>query len=118
MMMIRKFVLKNFKGIETVELDVIDRTNCPVLTLIGLNESGKATILEGLSHFVSGDRSVSGLFGGVHALVGLAGGFRVEPGGTTVGTWITRPTAGWKPPGRCSWGFGRFPAPPERHDWK
>jgi hypothetical protein len=64
---IKKFILRNFKGIEEVEVDLVDRTNCPVLTLIGLNESGKTTILEGISHFVSGDRSVSGLFDGAHA---------------------------------------------------
>ena len=67
MPIVRKFVLKNFKGVEQVEVDLVDRTNCPVMTLIGLNESGKTTILEGISHFVSGDRSVSGLFEGTHA---------------------------------------------------
>lgn len=70
---IQKFVLRNFKGIEHVEIDLTDRTNCPVLTLIGLNESGKTTILEGISHFVSGDRSVSGLFDGPHAKTSGAG---------------------------------------------
>jgi len=64
---IQSFALKNFKGIEQVAIDLIDRTSCPVITLIGLNESGKTTILEGLSHFVSGDKSVSGLFEGVHS---------------------------------------------------
>jgi predicted ATPase len=64
---IKKFIIKKFKGIEEVEIDLLGRTNCPVLTLIGLNESGKTTILEGISHFVSDDRSVSGLFDGVHA---------------------------------------------------
>lgn len=70
---INKFNLKNFKGIEEIEIDLVDRTNCPVLTFIGLNESGKTTILEGLSHFVSGDRSVSGLFEGAHAKASGAG---------------------------------------------
>lgn len=73
MALIRKFQLKNFKGIEDTEIDLIDRSNCPVLTLIGLNESGKTTILEGISHFVSGDRSVSGLFDGPHASTTGAG---------------------------------------------
>ena len=70
---IQKIVLRNFKGIDHVEIDLTDHANCPVLTLIGLNESGKTTILEGISHFVSGDRSVSGLFDGPHAMASGAG---------------------------------------------
>jgi hypothetical protein len=68
-----RFTLKNFKGIEETNIDLEDRAKCPVITLIGLNESGKTTILEGLSHFVSGDRSVSGLFDGVHSKTTSAG---------------------------------------------
>ena len=64
---IKSFRLQNFKGIELVKLDMAEKVRCPVVTLIGLNESGKTTILEGLSHSVSGDKSVSGLFEGVHA---------------------------------------------------
>ena len=60
---LEKFTLKNFKGIKETEILIADKGGCPVITLIGLNESGKTTILEGLSHFVSGDRSVSALFG-------------------------------------------------------
>lgn len=70
---ISKFFLKNFKGIEQVEFDLTYRADCPVMTFIGLNESGKTTILEGISHFVSGDRSVSGLFDGPHAKASGAG---------------------------------------------
>lgn len=73
---IKKFTIKNFKGIEEVELDLDGRIKCPVMTLIGLNESGKTTILEALSHFVSGDRSVSELFEGPHA---KASGVRLIP---------------------------------------
>lgn len=73
---ITKFTIRNFKGIEEVELDLDGRMNCPVMTLIGLNESGKTTILEALSHFVSGDRSVSELFEGPHA---KASGVRLIP---------------------------------------
>jgi predicted ATP-dependent endonuclease of OLD family len=64
---IQSMTLHNFKGIEEVRIDLEDRVTCPVTTLIGLNESGKTTILEGLSHFVTGDKSVSSLFDGVHA---------------------------------------------------
>jgi len=76
MPIITKFAIRNFKGIEKVELDMSSRLNCPVMTLIGLNESGKTTILEALSHFVSGDRSVSELFEGPHA---KASGVRLIP---------------------------------------
>lgn len=70
---IEKFTLKNFKGIEEVSIDLDDRVNSPVITLIGLNESGKTTILEGLSHFVSGDKSVTELFDGIHSKTHGAG---------------------------------------------
>jgi predicted ATPase len=64
---IRKFFIENYKGIKSVEIDLDGRSTSPVLTLIGLNESGKTTILEAISHFVSGDKSVSSLFDGPQA---------------------------------------------------
>lgn len=64
---IESITLKNFKGAGEVTLDLGKRTASPVVTLIGLNESGKTTILEGLSHFVTGDNAVSSLFDGIHS---------------------------------------------------
>jgi predicted ATPase len=64
---IQKFVIENFKGIERVEIDLEEKACSPVLTLIGLNESGKTTILEAISHFVSGDKSVASIFEGPDA---------------------------------------------------
>jgi len=64
---INKFIIENFKGIKKVEIDLERKSTSPVLTLIGLNESGKTTILEALSHFITGDRSVSSLFDGPYA---------------------------------------------------
>lgn len=64
---INKFFIENFKGIEKVEIDLEGKSTSPVLTLIGLNESGKTTILEALSHFITGDRSVASLFDGPYA---------------------------------------------------
>jgi predicted ATP-binding protein involved in virulence len=69
---IRSITLRNFKGAEEVTIDISKRINSPVVTLIGLNESGKTTILEGLSYFVTGDNAVSSLFEGVHSKTEIA----------------------------------------------
>lgn len=73
---IKSFCVENFKGIDHVEIDLEARAASPVLTLIGLNESGKTTILEALSHFVSGDKSVASLFEGSFA---AASGLKLIP---------------------------------------
>ena len=57
---ITKIEIKNFKGINNLSLDICARNNCPVITLVGLNESGKTTILEALSHFVTSEGTISG----------------------------------------------------------
>lgn len=48
MMKYSKFTIKNFKGIDTVEIDL---ANNRVITLVGLNESGKTTIMEAINLF-------------------------------------------------------------------
>jgi AAA15 family ATPase/GTPase len=45
------FHIKNFKGIEEVNLDLTKIPNPPIFTFVGLNESGKTTILEALNFF-------------------------------------------------------------------
>lgn len=64
---ITRFKIKNFKGAEEVEIDLEARSSSPVLTLVGLNESGKSTLLEAISHFVTGDKSIASLFDGPYA---------------------------------------------------
>lgn len=56
------FSIRNFKGINHLDLDIAKRNKSPVITLIGLNESGKTTILEALSYFVSNDEYLTKLF--------------------------------------------------------
>ncbi|WP_434729239.1 AAA family ATPase [Pseudomonas soli] len=73
---IRKFIIRDFKGIEHIEIDVSERATCPVITLIGLNESGKTTILEALSHFVTGDKTMAALFDGAYS---ISSGYRIIP---------------------------------------
>lgn len=61
---IKEFTVKNFKGIDDLRIELEGRSSSPVTTLVGLNESGKTTILEAISNFVSQDKLVSSLFNG------------------------------------------------------
>ncbi|WP_330948368.1 AAA family ATPase [Thermomonas sp. LB-4] len=61
------FQIQNFKGADEVDIQLEGRSTSPVLTLIGLNESGKSTILEAISHFATGDKSIASLFEGQYA---------------------------------------------------
>ncbi|HTB06103.1 MAG TPA: AAA family ATPase [Bacteroidia bacterium] len=44
----KEFIIQNYKGVNTVEIDL---KNNRILTLVGLNESGKTTILEAINVF-------------------------------------------------------------------
>jgi hypothetical protein len=46
-----KFHICNFKGIKDAEIDLRTRTGANVFSLVGLNESGKTTILEAIYSF-------------------------------------------------------------------
>jgi predicted ATPase len=67
MPVINSIQIENFKGAADVSLSLTGKVSTPVVTLIGLNESGKTTILEGLSYFISKDDAVSKIFEGVHS---------------------------------------------------
>ncbi|EJM99568.1 AAA family ATPase [Phyllobacterium sp. YR531] len=60
-MRIVKFDIRNFKGIAHTSIDLSNGTPGNVTTLVGLNESGKTTILEALSHFVTEDKITANL---------------------------------------------------------
>src|SRR5258707_9758413 len=64
---IDSITISNFKGASKVKIDFRKHVDCPVFTLIGLNESGKTTLLEAISYFVTGDNAVSSLFSGTHS---------------------------------------------------
>ena len=46
-----KFIIKNFKGIKEVEIDLTKYPNGKIFPLVGLNEAGKTTILEAINFF-------------------------------------------------------------------
>ncbi|WP_260601638.1 AAA family ATPase [Pseudomonas aeruginosa] len=56
------FEIKNYKGIVSTRIELSGKIDTPIVMLIGLNESGKTTILEAISQFVSSDKSVSSLY--------------------------------------------------------
>jgi energy-coupling factor transporter ATP-binding protein EcfA2 len=60
---IRTFQIKNFKGISDCTLEIERPGSGRIITLIGLNESGKTTVLEALSNFISEDEDLSSLVG-------------------------------------------------------
>ncbi len=48
-----KFVIKNFKGIHELTIDLSKQPESRIYTFVGLNESGKTTILEAINVFSS-----------------------------------------------------------------
>jgi|TARA_R100001369_G_scaffold31292_2_gene55635 predicted ATP-dependent endonuclease of OLD family len=71
------FDIKNFKGIEHLNLDFTKKPSAPVTTLVGLNESGKTSVLEAISFFDSRNEHLESLYeerfshGDVNSLVPL-----------------------------------------------
>lgn len=57
----QKFTITNFRGIENLEIDLSRSPKQPVFTLVGLNESGKTTILEAINQFSSNPDSLDAL---------------------------------------------------------
>ena len=49
-----KFIIKNFKGISDLTIDLSKQPNSHIYTFIGLNESGKTTILEAINTINAG----------------------------------------------------------------
>lgn len=56
-----EFEIKNFKGIEDIKLNLDKSPNANIYTFVGLNESGKTTILEAINFFNPSDEGLSAL---------------------------------------------------------
>jgi predicted AAA+ superfamily ATPase len=54
-MKVIRFEIEKFKGILRASINLSDEIPGNVITLIGLNESGKTTILEAILHFFTED---------------------------------------------------------------
>lgn len=50
----KKFTIENYKGIPKIELDLDKKPSSNIFTLVGLNESGKTSILEAVYLFQNG----------------------------------------------------------------
>jgi len=53
------FTITNFKGIQNLKLDLDGNPDSKVSILVGLNESGKTTIMEALSFFYENIRDIN-----------------------------------------------------------
>jgi hypothetical protein len=53
--------IKNFRGIRDLRIDFAKAPHGPVTTLVGLNESGKTTILDAINHFEYGSENLESL---------------------------------------------------------
>lgn len=56
-----EFKIKNFKGIENITVNLDKSPDANIYTLVGLNESGKTTILEAINFFNPNDKGLSAL---------------------------------------------------------
>ncbi|MFM2306824.1 MAG: hypothetical protein RLZZ367_1493, partial [Bacteroidota bacterium] len=56
-----EFKIKNFKGIENVTVDLDKSPDANIYTLVGLNESGKTTILEAINFFNPNEKGLNAL---------------------------------------------------------
>jgi predicted ATP-dependent endonuclease of OLD family len=56
-----EFKIKNFKGIENITINLDKSPNANIYTLVGLNESGKTTVLEAINFFNPSDKDISAL---------------------------------------------------------
>jgi predicted ATPase len=65
-MKVIRFEIENFKGISQTSINLSDEIPGNVITLIGLNESGKTTILEAISHFFTEDTEAATFVKTVH----------------------------------------------------
>lgn len=69
------FKFKNFKGIENQKLDLSKNPDSNIYTLVGLNESGKTTILEAINYFKHNPEKLDALelknydFEDIHSLI-------------------------------------------------
>ncbi|WP_343631438.1 AAA family ATPase [Fluviicola sp.] len=55
------FSFKNFKGIESARIELSKKSNSNIYTLVGLNESGKTTILEAINFFAHNPEKLDAL---------------------------------------------------------
>ncbi len=60
-MRFEKFKIKNFKGIKEIEINFNNKPDANIYTFVGLNESGKTTILEALNLFSPKDQDINAL---------------------------------------------------------
>ena len=69
------FEIQNFKGIEHAEIDLSGAPGGSIFTLVGLNESGKTTVLEAIGYFQAKEKHLESLYdddyrhGDVHDLI-------------------------------------------------
>ena len=56
------FRVQNFKGIDQLEIQLTGSPSGPIFTLVGLNESGKTTVLEAIGYFEANEEHLEHLY--------------------------------------------------------
>jgi ABC-type branched-subunit amino acid transport system ATPase component len=66
----KRFTIKNFKGVKETNIEISNFAGASIFCFVGLNESGKTTLLEAI-HSFNPDKATNQLLGGTDSALGV-----------------------------------------------